>query len=74
MTLVLYNARAIQDYGVATIVGVSYCILDDDIMICMRYARNLAQGVGLVYNAGEHVEGFTNPLLTLLAGGLHLEQ
>ena len=72
MTLVMYNALAIWDYGVAIIDGVTYFILDDDIMISMRYARNLAQGVGLVYNEGEHVEGFTNPLLTLIAAGLHL--
>jgi uncharacterized sulfatase len=38
----------------------------DDAYISYRYARNLAEGLGLVYNAGEHVEGFTNLLWTLL--------
>lgn len=38
----------------------------DDALISMRYARNLAEGRGLVYNAGEVVDGFTNPLLTWL--------
>ena len=37
--------------------------LFDDAMISMRYARNLAQGYGLVWNpGGPAVEGFTNPL------------
>ena len=38
----------------------------DDAYISYRYARNLAEGLGLVYNAGEYVEGFTNLLWTLL--------
>ncbi len=38
----------------------------DDAYISYRYAQNLAEGLGLVYNAGEHVEGFTNLLWTLL--------
>lgn len=39
--------------------------LFDDAMISMRYARNLAEGYGLVWNPGERVEGYTNPLWTL---------
>jgi arabinofuranosyltransferase len=35
-------------------------------MVSMRYARNLARGLGLVWNAGQRVEGFSNPLWTLL--------
>ncbi|MDB4942544.1 MAG: hypothetical protein JWP97_2078 [Labilithrix sp.] len=38
----------------------------DDALISMRYARNLAEGRGLVYNLGEHVDGFTNPLWTFI--------
>ncbi|OGL44502.1 MAG: hypothetical protein A2161_19385 [Candidatus Schekmanbacteria bacterium RBG_13_48_7] len=34
--------------------------LIDDAYISLRYARNLADGEGLVYNPGEHVEGYTN--------------
>jgi len=41
----------------------------DDAYISFRYAANLARGVGLVFNVGERVEGFTNPLWTLLAAG-----
>ena len=45
----------------------------DDAYISYRYARNLVEGAGLVYNPGEHVEGFSNLLWTLLvAVGLAL--
>lgn len=37
----------------------------DDSFISFRYADNLARGLGLVYNAGEYVEGYTNLLWTL---------
>jgi hypothetical protein len=43
-----------------------YDVLCDDAFISLRYARNLAEGNGLVYNAGERVEGFTNFLWVLL--------
>jgi hypothetical protein len=42
--------------------GTSYYVLFDDAMISMRYAYNLAHGNGLVWNVGERVQGFTNPL------------
>src|SRR5438105_2649940 len=45
----------------------------DDAYITFRYARNLAEGVGLVYNPGEWVLGTTSPLWAiLLAGGYRL--
>jgi len=45
----------------------------DDAYISFRYARNLIDGNGLVFNPGERVEGYTNFLWTLLmAGGLAL--
>lgn len=40
----------------------------DDAFISFRYARNFARGLGLVYNEGEWVEGYTNFLWTLLLG------
>ncbi len=50
-----------------------YFTLVDDAMISMRYARNLAQGYGLVWNIGEApVQGFTNLGWTLYMGFLHL--
>ena len=33
----------------------------DDTYIFLRYARNLVEGNGLVFNIGERVEGFTSP-------------
>lgn len=42
----------------------------DDTFISFRYAENLATGHGLVYNPGERVEGFSNPLWTVMLAGL----
>lgn len=42
----------------------------DDAFISFRYARNLAEGHGLVWNKGEWVEGYTNFLWTAMLGGL----
>ncbi len=36
-----------------------YAFLGDDGFICFRYAQNLIDGDGLVYNPGERVEGYT---------------
>lgn len=45
--------------------------ITDDAMITYRYARNLAEGHGLVYNVGEYVLGTTTPLYALIiAGGM----
>ena len=49
-----------------------YFCLFDDAMISMRYARNLIEGHGLVYNIGERVEGFTNPLWMLFMAAVHM--
>lgn len=38
----------------------------DDAYISYRYAHNLVQGHGLVFNPGERVEGYSNLLYTLL--------
>jgi hypothetical protein len=48
----------------------------DDAFISFRYAENAARGLGLVYGAGERVEGYSNFLWTLLlafAAWLHLD-
>jgi hypothetical protein len=55
-----------------TIDGTRYFTLFDDAMISMRYARNLAEGHGLVWNAGEPpVEGYSNFLWTIFMAALH---
>lgn len=43
--------------------------IGDDAFISFRYARNFAQGLGLVYNEGARVEGYTNFLWTVLMAG-----
>ncbi len=45
--------------------------LFDDAFIAFRYARNFAEGHGLVFNLGERVEGYTNFLWTVTLGILH---
>jgi arabinofuranosyltransferase len=45
----------------------------DDAFITFRYSRNLAHGLGPVFNAGEPVEGYTNFLwMLILAGAIRL--
>ncbi|TGK14380.1 hypothetical protein [Leptospira stimsonii] len=46
--------------------------ISDDAFISLRYAKNLADGKGLVFNVGERVEGYTNFLWTLLLTFPHL--
>jgi hypothetical protein len=50
---------------------VRWWYLDDDMMVSMRYGRNLAEGHGLVWNDGERVEGYTNFLWTLIMALVH---
>jgi arabinofuranosyltransferase len=38
----------------------------DDAFISFRYAKNLVEGHGLVFNVGERVEGYTNFLWTVI--------
>ena len=53
--------------------GVRTFVLFDDSMISMRYARNLAEGYGLVWNRGfEPVEGYTNLAWVLYMALFHL--
>lgn len=43
----------------------------DDAYISYRYAENVANGLGFVFNAGEPVEGFTNFLWVVLLAAAH---
>ncbi|HSL02798.1 MAG TPA: hypothetical protein VK901_04585 [Nitrospiraceae bacterium] len=53
--------------------GERYFSLFDDAMISMRYAKNLADGYGLVWNpGGERIEGYTNPFWVLYMSIFHL--
>ena len=51
----------------------AYAFVGDDAFISFRYARNLVDGHGLVWNPGERVEGYTNfSWVILMAAGLWL--
>jgi hypothetical protein len=54
---------------VGMVAAVRHRWICDDSFISIRYADNLVNGLGLVYNAGEYVEGFTNLLWTLMLAG-----
>ena len=43
----------------------------DDAFITFRYVDNFARGFGLVYNAGERVEGYTHFLWAILLTAVH---
>lgn len=43
--------------------------VNDDAYITFRYSRFLSLGRGPYFNPGEHVEGYSNPLLMLLIAG-----
>jgi arabinofuranosyltransferase len=62
---VLWSAGFIYRSSFIAIDGRRYFSLFDDAMISMRYAWNFSHGVGLVWNAGERVQGYTNLLTTL---------
>lgn len=44
----------------------------EDAFITFRYAENLANGFGLVYNLGEHVYGTTAPLFAIILAAFKL--
>lgn len=54
----------------ALIWGIKLSWISDDAFISFRYADNLVNGYGLVFNPGERVEGYTNFLWTMLMAGL----
>ena len=74
MLLVFGSAYSVLIWKLSMVVGNErYFVIFDDVMISMRYARNLASGYGLVWNPGEApVEGFTNLLWVLFMSALHL--
>ncbi len=50
-----------------------YCnrnFFEDDSFISLRFAKNLIEGKGLVWNAGVRLEGYTNFLLIMLVSAL----
>jgi hypothetical protein len=72
-TLFIYNTSTVVEKNSYIPETKRYFVLFDDVMISMRYARNLVDGHGLVYNpGGERVEGFTNPLWVGYMALVHL--
>jgi hypothetical protein len=59
-------AVSIAIAGAVAVLAFSSLSLIDDAYISVRYAYNLNAGLGLVYNPGEPVEGYSNLLWTLL--------
>ena len=49
----------------AWLTAISWFQATDDAFISFRYARNLIEGHGLVFNIGERVEGYSNFLWTI---------
>lgn len=63
----------IGSYQMSLVVdGSRHFWLYEDQMVSMTYARNLAEGHGLVWSAGERAGGLTNFLWTLVMAGVHL--
>ena len=63
---IVWGALFIFRSSYIAIDGRRYFGLFDDSMISMRYAWNFAHGLGLVWNAGQRVEGYSNLLMTLV--------
>jgi arabinofuranosyltransferase len=61
IALLIIAAMALFAYNTLT-----YDFTQDDAYISFRYAANFLDGKGLVYNAGERVEGYTNFLWVML--------
>jgi arabinofuranosyltransferase len=61
-TLLVVASIACVAVGIARAAGSTW--VTDDAFISFRYARNLVEGSGLVFNPGERVEGYTNFLWT----------
>jgi hypothetical protein len=65
--LIIFSWRAMFE-----VKGSHFFSFFDDALISMSYGRTLAEGYGLTWYPGApHVQGFTNPLWTLLFAGLH---
>jgi hypothetical protein len=69
--------RSVVVAGVAVaVIGLAACqyyyrtFAVDDAFITFRYAENFARGFGVVFNAGERVEGYTNFLWLVILAGL----
>ena len=66
LLLVAYSTLFVFNSSFVLSNGRRYFCLADDAMISMQYAWNFSHGLGLVWNHGERIEGYTNPLMVAL--------
>ena len=64
--LVAFGAVAVV-WAVALVRHLAFELRFEDAYIVLRYARNLVEGHGFVFNPGERVLGVTTPLYTLVS-------
>lgn len=64
-TAVIHAAGSLLAVVLAVLAARHFAWVSDDAFISFRYAQNLVEGRGLVFNVGERVEGYTNLLWTL---------
>lgn len=67
--LLLFACYAILSSGVIFLAYRHWAY--DDPFITFRYAKNIAQGIGFVYNPGERILSTTTPLFTLILAALY---
>lgn len=66
LLLVLAGVAVLARWTFLAVTGVTF----EDSLISLRYAENLASGLGMVYNAGERVFGASTPLYVLFLAAL----
>ena len=69
--LPVLDRRAIHVFALTlfSVIVVQRAWVCDDAFISLRVVDNFTRGLGFVYNPGERVQGFTNPLWVLLLSG-----
>lgn len=70
-----YVRAVVLLYSLALAAYIAYSnrlFFHDDAYITLRYARNLLDGNGVVWNTGEHVQGYTNFLHLMIVATLGL--
>lgn len=66
IAFLIWSAAFIYQISFVAFDGKRYFCLFDDAMISMRYAWNFSHGMGLVWNEGEYIQGYTNLLMVML--------
>jgi arabinofuranosyltransferase len=73
LSVAMYSRLPVVIMGIALLMMciwyLSVDFLNDDAYISFRYADNLLNGHGLVFNPGERVEGYTNFFWTVMIAG-----